>query len=195
MRILLIFLSFILTASCSKEFVHIPDGYDYNSYKKALKLSEEAAEDFVLSHNLTRQELDSNLIRRIEDAVKSNVIYEYDEVDTIKTAQETLYDGAGDCEDHAILVSSVLKALKIRTTIIRRNEINEGEPGHVFAAYAVDESYKGNKALSSCGTRWLALDTTFDSSELNGELGMREGFNGNQYRCFNKENDNCCLSF
>lgn len=189
----LIFLVMFMV-SCSNEFDSIPDGYDYNSYKKALFLSEKTAKDYVLNHNLSGDKINENLIRKIISAVKSDVAYKYDKIHTIKTAQQTLHDEAGDCEDHAILVAAILKELNIKTTIIRRNEITKGEPGHVFAAYAVDDArYMGQRGLLSCGTVWLALDTTFESETLSGELGINENFNGSQYRCFNKEDDKCCL--
>lgn len=174
----------------SRTFETIPDGYDYHAYKKALTLSQAAAAEFIQKHNLAEYEKSNALIREIIKAVKDEVSYEYDTIHTIKTAQQTLYDEEGDCEDHAILVASILKELGIKTTIIRRREIAPGEPGHVFAAYSIKQ-YTKDKALKMCGVTWLALDTTFDQSYLEGELGVREKFSPERYACFSE--NGCCL--
>ena len=96
------------------------------------------------------QNRDSNgELQEVYDWVKANVAFrgEYDEV--IQSPDVTLRFGAGDCDDHAVLLAALLGSIgyQVRFKCVAVH----GEPDltHVYA-----------EALNPQSNQWVALDTT-----------------------------------
>ena len=78
-------------------------------------------------------------------------------VEFLKTARETLSDGFGDCDDHAVLNATILAVLGF-------------EPCFVLARYSVDqETYGHIYVVTYVNDKRFVFDTTIDNGKLNQE--------------------------
>lgn len=83
--------------------------------------------------------------------VRAFVTYVRDvhDVETLQTPLVTLTNRAGDCDDQAILLSSLLEAIGHKTRFVAMGFARPGEFSHVLAETLI-------------GTRWVPLETTVD---------------------------------
>jgi transglutaminase-like putative cysteine protease len=85
--------------------------------------------------------------------VKQNIRFRGEWDETIQAPEVTLKFGAGDCDDHSVLVCALLGALgyrcRFKTVAVR----GEQEFTHVYA-----------EALNPGAGQWIALDTTVDQA-------------------------------
>lgn len=105
------------------------------------------AAHILLSSNLTSDSPASDQFRAIYNNVKKNVKYVNDpagEVESIKSGRQTLADGYGDCDDYAVLISSLLAALGFNPTfVLAKYDSDPDSPyGHIYTiAYSDDERF------------------------------------------------------
>lgn len=83
------------------------------------------------------------------------------QVDTVRFPRQTLFNGAGDCDDTTALLASCLEAAGVATAILTT-------PGHVMLAFAAEGTPQGPGrfqsavygALEYAGLYWIPLETT-----------------------------------
>ncbi|RUM32966.1 MAG: hypothetical protein DSY42_00145 [Aquifex sp.] len=88
-------------------------------------------------------------IRRIVDYVRRNVKYVYDppRLETIQSPKRTLILGMGDCDDHTVLVGTLLRIAGFPIKIVLGDINHDGKFEHVFIKAKVKD-------------RWITVDTT-----------------------------------
>lgn len=113
-------------------------------------LSDYAAH-ILLSNNLTSDSPARDQFQAIYDNVKNGngkdfkgVKYVNDpagEVESIKSARQTLADGYGDCDDYAVLISSLLAALGFNPVLILAKYDNDPNSpyGHIYTTVFSDD--------------------------------------------------------
>lgn len=79
---------------------------------------------------------------------------------------ETLVDKGGDCEDTAILVGALLKAMGYDAVLIRYTAPVEGEAGHMAVGVAVPGEVAGGYSYQYNGRTYYYLETTSTSWRL-----------------------------
>lgn len=107
------------------------------------------------SYDSTEQTLKS-----VFDFVQHHVDYITDiagNVENIKSARQTLSDGYGDCDDHTVLVATILGILGFEPTLVLAGYGNEDNYSHIYTALVID------------GKRY-ALDTTLPDMGFGYEL-------------------------
>ncbi len=86
--------------------------------------------------------------RAIQEWVQSNVLYVNEPGDIWYDPLRTLFNGAGDCDDMAVLVASLLETLRIpsRLVVLRKG----GRGYHVFVEVGLPPKSP---------TRWIPVET------------------------------------
>lgn len=89
-------------------------------------------------------------VKAIHDFVFDNIRYVRDirGVETIQTPPQTLRIGQGDCDDHSVLVATLLESIGHRTRLVAVG-FRPGTYSHVFTQTRV-------------GNKWVAVETTED---------------------------------
>jgi|GEM_PF-4709216 len=95
---------------------------------------------------------EEDMIARVFWHVKNNILYVQDPrgYEWIGTVKRTVQMGAGDCDDHVVLVASCLSVLGFATGA--RVISTDGSNWHIYALCGFDPIYSP--------TRYIALDTT-----------------------------------
>lgn len=90
-------------------------------------------------------------VRRIHSYVRNNIAYVKDVngVETVSTPERTIQNRAGDCDDQAVLVASLLESIGHPTRFVAIKMRPLGPYVHVFTETLV-------------GRRWLPVETTED---------------------------------
>ena len=88
-------------------------------------------------------------VQRVRDYVRGNISYVKDinGVETIHTPEMTIRNRAGDCDDQAVLVASMLESIGHPTRFVAIKLTPFGQYQHVYT-----ETRVGNK--------WLPVETT-----------------------------------
>lgn len=117
-------------------------------YKKTLPI-------YLFSRNVVQDVLGKDFVgelRAVQEWVRENVRYTRDirGVESIQTPVKTLEIRQGDCDDHSILVATILESLGHKTRFVAMG-FAPGKFSHVFAQARV-----GSKR----GPVWLSIETT-----------------------------------
>lgn len=113
--------------------------------------------------------------RKIFEFVRDEIQYVYDPMglEEIQSPETTLKLRAGDCEDQAILLSSLLSAIGLETALIFADTANDGIPDHVYSAVYITAApdytkpFK-NKELNDGKNLhdWIPLDPASQDSDF-----------------------------
>jgi len=124
--------------------------YDYSSYINASNPIIKRAANMVASYGCDDSEI--CYAKAIFYFVRDKVHYISEKDEYIQADVETLITGGGDCEDKAILLSSMLSAIGIPTVLI-------AIPGHMFVKAYISKAPE--KYLTN--DRWVILDPSCPS--------------------------------
>lgn len=92
-------------------------------------------------------------IRMVYGWVKQNIKFRGEWDETVQAPEVTIKFGAGDCDDHAVLIAALLEAIGYQTRFKTVGVAGEYEFTHVYA-----------EALNPDTGQWTALDTTVDDA-------------------------------
>jgi transglutaminase-like putative cysteine protease len=102
-------------------------------------------------------------IHAIRDWVKENIRYQRDVagMETIQTPDVTVSLGAGDCDDHAILVCCLLESIGHSTRFFAFGTPAMGnEIGHVFAQTRLGAGWASVETTETVPIGWMPEDIT-----------------------------------
>lgn len=118
---------------------------------------------------------DFKQVRRLFEFVRDEIGYISDPLGTeeLQTPEKTIRLGSGDCDDKAILLSSLLIAIGFETGLFVADVNNDGRPDHVYVgAYLPNapESYKPFPHREMKDSKdyhdWIPLDPTIEDSDF-----------------------------
>ena len=113
--------------------------------------------------------------RKIFEFVRDNIQYVYDPMgfEEIQSPDTTLKLRAGDCEDQAILLSSLLSAVGFESAMIFADTDNDGVPDHVYSAVYIPEApdytkpFKRQQLVDGKNLHdWIPLDPASQDSDF-----------------------------
>ena len=99
-------------------------------------------------------------LEHIFDFVQGHVDYVSDiagNVENIKSARQTLSDGYGDCDDHAVLTATILGVLGFEPVLVLAGYGNDTNFSHIYTAVTIK------------GQRYV-FDTTLPDGRINSEM-------------------------
>lgn len=100
-------------------------------------------------------------INAIYQWVKSNIAFRGELDETVQTPEVTIKFGAGDCDDHAVLVAALLGAIGYQWQFKTVGIYGQSDFTHVYT-----EIYDGDGQFVTQydPSNWVALDTTVDEA-------------------------------
>ena len=113
--------------------------------------------------------------RKLFEFVRDEIQYVYDPrgLDAIQSPEVTLKLRAGDCEDQAILLSSLLAAIGFEAALIFADTDNNGVPDHVYSAVHLPDApeytkpFKREKGKDGKNLYdWVPLDPASQDSDF-----------------------------
>lgn len=113
--------------------------------------------------------------RKIFEYVRDEIQYVYDPMglEEIQSPETTLKLRAGDCEDQAILLSSLLSAIGFETALIFADTANDGIPDHVYSAVYIPTAPDYTKPFQNKELNdeknlhdWIPLDPASQDSDF-----------------------------
>ena len=113
--------------------------------------------------------------RKMFEFVRDEIQYVYDPMglEEIQSPETTLKLRAGDCEDQAILLSSLLSAIGFESALIFADTDNNGVPDHVYSAVYISAApdytkpFKGKKLNDGKNLHdWIPLDPASQDSDF-----------------------------
>jgi hypothetical protein len=113
--------------------------------------------------------------RKIFEFVRDEIQYVYDptNLEEIQSPEVTLKLRAGDCEDQAILLSSLLSAIGFESALIFADTNNDQIPDHVYSAVFIPAAPEYTKPLKSKRLDdgknlhdWIPLDPVSQDSDF-----------------------------
>lgn len=104
-------------------------------------------------------------LKKLTDWILENVKYKIDPagVQWIKSPARTVADGYADCKSLTLLITSVLKNLRIRYRIRFVGYRGQKQVSHVYALAYINNS-------------WLPLDTVWLLPKFNGQFGTEKKY-------------------
>lgn len=135
----------------------IRNSCDYDKSIEAL------AKQLLIDNGLDSYAAEKDQFEIVFNFVKSHVIYIQDiagAIESLKSARQTISDGWGDCDDHAVCNATLLGCLGFESVKIAmaRYGANDKTFGHVYCV-----------AYSSDGARYV-FDTSLPDAKLNDEV-------------------------
>lgn len=124
------------------------------------------AKNLLISNRQDGYSATADKLTRVYDFVKLNVKYIQDiagRIESLKDARATLSDGFGDCDDHTVLVATILGCLGFEDVRIALAKYSQTDTSfaHVYCVCYQD------------GKRFV-LDTTLPNGQLNKEIKAAE---------------------
>lgn len=95
-------------------------------------------------------------LRRLHEFVRDSIDYVGEPIEMLHSASVTLHLGAGDCDDHAILLGALAWSLKYPFAV-RPIAQDPEYPEHYSMAIGYPQSHD---PLGSADTRWIDVETT-----------------------------------
>lgn len=127
---------------------------------------ETVVKNLIKDHGLNSYSDTDTLFETLFNFVKSNVVYIQDiagRIESLKDARQTLSDGWGDCDDHAVLNATLLGCIGVEDVKIAMARYNPTDTNFVHV-YCVAYAH---------GKRWV-FDTTLPDAALNNEVKAYE---------------------
>ena len=113
--------------------------------------------------------------RKIFEFVRDEIQYVYDPMglEEIQSPETTFKLRAGDCEDQAILLNSLLSAIGFETALIFADTANDGIPDHVYSAVYIPAAPDYTKPFKNKELNdeknlhdWIPLDPASQDSDF-----------------------------
>lgn len=113
--------------------------------------------------------------RKLYEYVRDEIQYVYDPfgIEEIQSPQVTLKLRSGDCEDQAILLTSLLLAIGFESALLFADANNDGLPDHVYSAVYIPKAPDYTKPFAKKKLNdgkdlhdWIPLDPTSQDSDF-----------------------------
>lgn len=160
-----------------KEKVGLLEGLDHSTVKIINSVNPNAphVREFAIKLGRRFEAGDFKQARKIFEFVRDEIQYIYDprNLEEIQSPETTLQLRAGDCEDQAILLSSLLSAIGFETALIFADTNNDQIPDHVYSAVLIPDAPEYTKPLQSKRLadgsnlhEWIPLDPVSQDSDF-----------------------------
>jgi len=160
-----------------KEKIDLLEGLEHSAVKIINSVNPNAPHirEFAIKLGRRFQAGDFKQARKIFEFVRDEIQYIYDprNLEEIQSPETTLQLRAGDCEDQAILLSSLLSAIGFETALIFADTNNDQIPDHVYSAVLIPKAPEYAKPLQrkkladgSNLHEWIPLDPVSQDSDF-----------------------------